>query len=448
MARVVHISEPHDIYIGRAGKGADGTYGNSHPIGKPCPRCAGKIHDRTDCIAAFQKDFDQRIARDPVYRERVLALRGKRLGCFCRRVGTSTPCHGDVFVTWLETQPTGASSPAPTADPPEIREFRGEYAWASNFFAHPMTWAGFDIATLEHGYQLDKALPDATGIFPGPDGHPVTMTWRQAVAQAPTPAAAKRLGEQLPLRPDWEQRKVKVMAALLKRKFRDPALRAKLLATGNAKLIEGNRWGDRFWGVDLRTGEGQNMLGRLLMAIRRQLQHEAPPQPPTPARPLTKVISGGQSGADQAGLMTAEAFGIPTGGWAPKGWKTSRGPAPTLLRDRFNLQEHPADGYPARTEANAKEADGTIRLAVDFTTAGERCTLRALARHNKPYLDIDLKQPRPVEETVGWIRQHNIRILNVAGNREHPQTPGVFKAACLYLRDVFVALGYERAPRA
>jgi hypothetical protein len=74
--------------------------------------------------------------------------------------------------------------------------------------------------------------------------------------------------------------------------------------------------------------------------------------------------------------------------------------------------------------------------------------LRAITQHGKPHCDIDLTQPRPVADALAWIRAHNIHVLNVAGNREHPRTPGVFKAACLYLRDVFVALGYERVPRA
>lgn len=145
-------------------------------------------------------------------------------------------------------------------------------------------------------------------------------------------------------------------------------------------------------------------------------------------------------------MFTAEAFGIPTGGWAPKGWCTSRGPAPALLRDRFQLQEHAGD-YAARTFANVRDTDGTLRFAVDFTTAGERCTLRAIQQFGKPHFDVDLKAPRPAAEAVAWIRYHQIRVLNVAGNRERPQTPGVFTAACLYLRDVLVLLGYERLPR-
>ena len=62
------------------------------------------------------------------------------------------------------------------------------------------------------------------------------------------------------------------MLWLLRRKFENPELRAKLLATGNTELIEGNTWGDTFWGAELRTGRGQNMLGKLIMKVRAELQ--------------------------------------------------------------------------------------------------------------------------------------------------------------------------------
>jgi hypothetical protein len=78
---------------------------------------------------------------------------------------------------------------------------------------------------------------------------------------------------------------------------------------------------------------------------------------------LTKVISGGQTGADQGGLRAAQAAGIATGGWAPKGWLTEspdgrRDVATPQLAD-FGLVECPEPGYPARTAANARESDGT-----------------------------------------------------------------------------------------
>lgn len=160
---------------------------------------------------------------------------------------------------------------------------------------------------------------------------------------------------------------------------------------------------------------------------------------------LTRIISGGQTGADQAGLFVAERFGIPTGGWAPKGWITSKGPAPALLRDRFHLTEFPG-GYRERTGKNVQDSDGTIRLAVDFTTGGEVCILEACEHLRKPRCDVDLNHLRPVADVVAWIREHHIQVLNVAGNRERPQTPGTFRAACFYLRDVLEVLGDRLLP--
>jgi predicted NAD-dependent protein-ADP-ribosyltransferase YbiA (DUF1768 family) len=59
------------------------------------------------------------------------------------------------------------------------------------------------------------------------------------------------------------------MRQVLVRKFSHPELRAALLSTGDALLVEGNHWGDIFWGVC--RGEGENWLGRLLMALRGQM---------------------------------------------------------------------------------------------------------------------------------------------------------------------------------
>ena len=87
-----------------------------------------------------------------------------------------------------------------------------------------------------------------------------------------------------------------------------------------------------------------------------------------------KVISGGQTGADQAGLIVAQRFGIPTGGWMPRGWKTATGANPQLA-EAFGLREHTGD-YADRTAANVRDSDGTIRFAGSFRIFGERCTLK------------------------------------------------------------------------
>ena len=79
---------------------------------------------------------------------------------------------------------------------------------------------------------------------------------------------AKRIGRKVSLRPDWEDVKIPIMLGLLITKFYDARLRAMLLETGDAELVEGNYWNDRFWGVDIRTGRGENHLGQLLMTVR------------------------------------------------------------------------------------------------------------------------------------------------------------------------------------
>jgi ribA/ribD-fused uncharacterized protein len=102
-----------------------------------------------------------------------------------------------------------------------------------------------------------------------------------------TAAGAKRLGRKLKLREDWEAVKLDIMRGLLIQKFIHPQLRDQLIATGNAELIEGNWWEDRWWGVcyggqpggfHKRTCDcgpheptGENNLGKLLMEIREQL---------------------------------------------------------------------------------------------------------------------------------------------------------------------------------
>lgn len=103
MTTVVNLNEnDYDVYIGRAGKGKSGYFGNDHPIGY-CPICR-TTHDRTSAIAAFKKDFNARIEEDDEYRKQVLTLKEQRLGCFCKSSSKEVECHGDVFKEWLDNQ--------------------------------------------------------------------------------------------------------------------------------------------------------------------------------------------------------------------------------------------------------------------------------------------------------------------------------------------------------
>lgn len=92
------------------------------------------------------------------------------------------------------------------------------------------------------------------------------------VAQQSTPALAKRTARSLPLRQDWGRVKQTIMRQVLEQKFhpvKHPELVQWLLATGEAELIEGNDWGDVYWGVC--RGVGKNHLGNMLMETRLEL---------------------------------------------------------------------------------------------------------------------------------------------------------------------------------
>jgi predicted Rossmann-fold nucleotide-binding protein len=132
---------------------------------------------------------------------------------------------------------------------------------------------------------------------------------------------------------------------------------------------------------------------------------------------LSKVISGGQTGADTGGLMAAKRFGIETGGWMPKGFKTLAGPRP-YMAEKYSCKEHTSDSYAIRTELNVKESDATVRFAGDFSSRGEICTLNAIKKYKKPYFDVDLSDPPEVREFLEWLEANKVLTLNVAGNSE------------------------------
>lgn len=139
-----------------------------------------------------------------------------------------------------------------------IAGFNGKNYFLSNFYPSRIIMDGIVYPTVEHAFQASKTTSRAA---------------RKVIAYLPTPGQAKRAGRATWHRGDWEEIKVDVMHRLLKLKFeRDSRLADRLLETGNADLVEANNWNDHFWGVDVKTGEGENMLGKLLMQVRKELQ--------------------------------------------------------------------------------------------------------------------------------------------------------------------------------
>lgn len=138
-----------------------------------------------------------------------------------------------------------------------ISQFRGKYRFLSNFFPSVVLLDGIEYQTVEHAYQAAKTFDTQA---------------RLRIRNAQGPMQAKRLGKRLKLRPDWEDQKLAVMYELLRQKFAHPHFRQMLIGTGNTTLVEGNTWGDTFWGIC--DNRGENNLGALLMRIRREIQNE------------------------------------------------------------------------------------------------------------------------------------------------------------------------------
>ena len=132
---------------------------------------------------------------------------------------------------------------------------------------------------------------------------------------------------------------------------------------------------------------------------------------------ITKIISGGQTGADQAALFTARMLHIPTGGTAPKGWRTETGPEPSLAG--YGLVESDSPAYSLRTMQNVRDSDGSAVFG-RIESYGSAVTIQLCEKFDKPHI-VNPTGP----ELAEWCEANHISVLNVAGNRAS-RTPGIF----------------------
>jgi hypothetical protein len=146
---------------------------------------------------------------------------------------------------------------------------------------------------------------------------------------------------------------------------------------------------------------------------------------------LQKIISGGQTGADTGGLIAGKQLGLQTGGWMPKGFQRLDGQHPEF-KELYGVFEHASKSYVPRTFSNAAESDGTVRFAADFSSPGELCTLRAIQQYKKPYYDVNVFGRLDHEAFFTWLEEHQIKVLNVAGNAER-RSPGICQFVVKYL---------------
>jgi ribA/ribD-fused uncharacterized protein len=148
-----------------------------------------------------------------------------------------------------------------------IPQLKGKYQFLSNFYPHSFLFRNIRCPTAEHAFQMSKTENDGEML---------------RVLAAPTPGDAKRIGQTVELREGWEEMKIDVMREVVRAKFQDPEMGERLLATGEEELVEGNTWGDTFWGVFPPPGQwredgvmgskGENWLGVILMEVREELR--------------------------------------------------------------------------------------------------------------------------------------------------------------------------------
>ena len=156
---------------------------------------------------------------------------------------------------------------------------------------------------------------------------------------------------------------------------------------------------------------------------------------------IKKIISGGQTGVDQAALDVAIELNIPHGGWIPKGRKTEDG----ILPAKYQLQEMPTSSYPPRTEKNILDSDGTLIICHGKLTGGSALTQKLAKKHNRPWIHLDLDKlsvSDASKATASWIERNGIQILNVGGSRAS-KDPGIYKATMEILRTVLDSQGRQ-----
>ena len=138
-----------------------------------------------------------------------------------------------------------------------IKEFQKEYRWLSNFVPVKIQIEDIFYTSVEHAYQSAKT--DDTD-------------WKEYCRLEDNPTIVKRQSKNVILRKDWETVKDLIMMELLRQKYSQEPYRQLLLDTKNEQIQEGNWWGDDYWGIDLRTGKGQNKLGKMIMKIRTEIK--------------------------------------------------------------------------------------------------------------------------------------------------------------------------------
>ncbi|MHC1698563.1 MAG: putative molybdenum carrier protein [Geobacteraceae bacterium] len=144
---------------------------------------------------------------------------------------------------------------------------------------------------------------------------------------------------------------------------------------------------------------------------------------------LMKIVSGGQTGVDRAGLDAGLACGIPVGGWCPAGRRAEDG----IIPDCYPLLELESPVYAVRTEQNVVDSDATLVLNLGELADGTALTVQLARKHRKPYLVVQLEENSDPAAVVEWLRELGVKVLNIAGPRES-KCSGIHESALQFVR--------------
>lgn len=153
---------------------------------------------------------------------------------------------------------------------------------------------------------------------------------------------------------------------------------------------------------------------------------------------LRKVVSGGQTGVDRAGLDAALNAGFPIGGYCPKGRLAEDGTIP----EKYPMIELDTSESYYRTEKNVLESDGTLILNKGELTEGTRLTHDFTVKYGKPSLivQLDADEILKPDQIIRWLNGQYISILNIAGPRQSKFPEGIYSVAFGYLEGLFARL--------
>jgi len=146
-----------------------------------------------------------------------------------------------------------------------------------------------------------------------------------------------------------------------------------------------------------------------------------------------KIVSGGQTGVDRAGLDAAMEIGLLVGGYVPKGRLAEDGQVP----DKYPMTETGSKDYKARTKKNILESDGTLILNVGPMKSGTALTAKIARENNKPLMIVQLDEEYQTGAVIDWLNENKIQTLNIAGPRESKVSGICEKAKMFLLSEIF-----------